>query len=84
MSRQRLLRPLKTGGIVTCRRRLAKEEERAAGHFRVVEHAVDDFQFGDPFAVEVIQSRLFFLEVGREGVVAGHPAVASAEQADEE
>jgi hypothetical protein len=45
---------------------------------------VDDFQFGDPFAVEVIQSRLFFLEVGREGVVAGHPAVASAEQADEE
>ena len=45
---------------------------------------MEDFQFGDTLAVEVFQPRLFFLEVGGEGVVAGHPAVAFAEQADEE
>ena len=45
---------------------------------------MQDFQFGDALAVEVSEPRLFFLEVGGEGVGAGHPAVALAQQADEE
>jgi hypothetical protein len=49
-----------------------------------VRSRVEDFQFGDALAVEVLQPRLLFKEVGGEGVVAGHPAVALAQQADEE
>ena len=45
---------------------------------------MEDFQFGDALAVEVFEPRLFFLEVGGEGVVAGRPAVAFAKKADEE
>ena len=40
--------------------RIAEVEERAPGHVGVVEHAVEDFQFGDALAVEVLEPRLLF------------------------
>ena len=64
--------------------RVAEVEERAPGHLRVVEHAMQNFQFCDAFAGEAAEPRLLFLQVGSEGVGARRPAVALAQQANEE
>ncbi len=58
-------------------------EEGAAGHRRGVQDPVEDLQLGDAPLRELTEPGLLLLEVGRERVVAGDPAVALAEEPDE-
>ena len=64
--------------------RIAEIEEGPAGHVGVVQDTVEDFQLRHALAAQAGQPGLLFPHVGGEGLVAGGPAVALAEQADEE
>ena len=63
--------------------RIAEVEERVPGHIPVVEHAVEDFQFGDGFPPRdmLFEPRFGGDDFGWDFV--GNPAVALAEQPDE-